>query len=177
MAEQPFGMLTYQVDRFNGILFGNAAATAQARMNNDFDRKELGGKHVDGAFHKLPDKMKHSLIMTALKHARQTTKEEAQALKKQRQHKLKKIETLKKAKILKATEEFTRSFILLEQYHSGACWKTKEEVTREYSKLTSETAKREAMKLQINIRTKGLGWTIMIHAWSKKQELCKQETN
>ena len=70
MAEQPFGMLTYQVDRFNGILFGNAAATAQARMNNDFDRKELGGEHVDGAFHKLLDKMKHSLIMTHLKYAR-----------------------------------------------------------------------------------------------------------
>ena len=69
---------------------------------------------------------------------------------------------------MKATEEFTRSFILLEQYHSGACWKTKEEVTREYTKLTSETAKREAMKLQINIRTKGLGWEIMIHPWSKK---------
>ena len=69
---------------------------------------------------------------------------------------------------MKATDEFTRSFILLEQYHSVACWKTKEEVTREYAKLTSETAKREAMKLQINIRTKGLGWEIMIHPWSKK---------
>ena len=157
MAEQPFGMLTYQVDRFNRILFGNAVATSQARMNNDFDRKELGGEHVDGAFHKLTDKKQHSLIMTALNYARQTTKEEAQALNKQRQHKLKTIETLKKAKILKATDEFTRSLILLEQYHSVACCKTKEEVTREYDKLTSETAKREAMKHQINIRTKGLG--------------------
>ena len=36
--------------------------------------------------------------MTALKYARQTTKEEKQALKKQRQHKLKKIETLKRKK-------------------------------------------------------------------------------
>ena len=56
LAEQRFGMLTYQVDQFNGILFWNAAATAQARMNGDFDRKELGGEHVDGAFHKLNDK-------------------------------------------------------------------------------------------------------------------------
>ena len=63
---------------------------------------------------------------------------------------------MKKAKILKATDEYTRALILLEQYHSVAYWKTKEEVTREYDKLTSETAKREAMKHQINIRTKGL---------------------
>ena len=27
LAEQPFGMLTYQVDRFNRILSGNVAAT------------------------------------------------------------------------------------------------------------------------------------------------------
>ena len=72
---QAFGMLIYQVDQSNGILFGNAAATAQAKMNDDFDRKKLGGEHVDGAFHKLNDKMQHSLIITALKYARQTTKE------------------------------------------------------------------------------------------------------
>ena len=59
LAEQPFGMLTYQVDWFNRTLFGNAAATAQARMNGDFDVKELEGGHVDGPFHKLNDKMKH----------------------------------------------------------------------------------------------------------------------
>ena len=70
---------------------------------------------------------------------------------------------------MKATEEYTRALILLETYHSVACWKTKEEVTREYDKLASETVKREAIKNQINIRTKGLGWTIMIHPWSKKR--------
>ena len=82
LSEQPFGMLTYQVDRFNRVLFGNAAATAQARMNGDFDREELGEGHVDGAFHKLTDKLKHSLLMTALKYARQTTVKESEALKK-----------------------------------------------------------------------------------------------
>ena len=39
LAEQPSGILTYQVDQFNGVLFGDVAATAQARMNGDFDRK------------------------------------------------------------------------------------------------------------------------------------------
>ena len=99
LAEQPFGMLTYQVDRFNRILFGNAAATAQARMNGDFDREELGEGHVDGAFHKLNDKLKHSLLITALKYARETTVKESDALKKQRNFKLKKMATLKAKKI------------------------------------------------------------------------------
>ena len=80
LTEQPFGMLTYQVDQFNRILFGNAAATAQARMNGDFNRNELGKGHVDGAFHRLNDKMKHSLLMTALKYAMQTTVKIAEAL-------------------------------------------------------------------------------------------------
>ena len=66
------------------------------------------------------------------------------------------IATLRKVKILKATEEYTKVIILLETYYSVACWKTEEKVTREYDQLTSETAKREAMKHQINIRTKGL---------------------
>ena len=97
-----------------------------------------------------------------------TPKEEAQALQKQRQHKLKTIDNLKKAKILKATEEYTTSLILLEQCHLVVRWKRKEEVTREYDKLISETAKREATKLQINIGAKGLIWTIMIHPWQKR---------
>ena len=95
LSEQPFGMLTYQVDRFNRVLFGNAAATAQARMNGDFDRAELGEGHVDGAFRKMTDKLKHSLLITALKYARETTIKESDALKKQRNFKLKKVATLK----------------------------------------------------------------------------------
>ena len=167
LSEQPFGMLTYQVDRFNRVLFGNAAATAQARMNGDFDRAELGEGHVDGAFHKLTDKLKHSLLITALKYARETTIKESDALKKQRNFKLKKMASLKAKKILKATDEYTKALIYIETYHSSACWKTEQRVRTEYNKLKSESAKKEAMKTQINIRTIGFGWTDMHHAWSK----------
>ena len=93
-------------------------------MNGDFDREELGERNVDGAFHKLNEKMKHSLLMTALKYARQTTVKEAEALKKQRNFKLNKLATLKAKKILKATDEYTKALILFETYHSSACWKT-----------------------------------------------------
>ena len=80
---------------------------------------------MDDAFHQPNDKIQHSLVMAALKYARKTTKEEAQALKKQRQHKLKTIATFKKARNLKATEEYIKALILIETYHSVACWKKK----------------------------------------------------
>ena len=167
LAEQSFGLLTHQVERFNRIGFGNAAATAQAKMNNDFDRKELEKEHADGAFHQLDGRIKHSLIMTSLKFASQARRDETEALKKQSQCKLDKKNALKKANILKATEEYAKALVLLEAYHSPACWKSVTEVETEYEKLTSETAKREAIKLQINIRVKGLGWKQMHHPWSK----------
>ena len=49
------------------IRFENVAGTAQAKMDKDFDRKELGKEHAGDAFHKLSDKMKHSLVMVALR--------------------------------------------------------------------------------------------------------------
>ena len=75
--------------------------------------------------------------------------------------------TLKAKKILKAIDEYTKALIYIETYHSLACWKTEQQVRTEYNNLKSETAKKEAMKIQINIRTIGFGWTGMHHTWSK----------
>ena len=53
------------------------------------------------------------------------------------------------------------------KYHLPAYWINEEEVEREFNKLTSELARKEVVKLKINIRTKGFGWKKMLHAWSK----------
>ena len=42
LAEHGFALCTQQVQMFNKIGIGNAAGAAQAKMNKDFDRKELG---------------------------------------------------------------------------------------------------------------------------------------
>jgi hypothetical protein len=169
LAEHGFAIFTQQVQTFNRIGIGNAAGTAQAKMNKDFDRKELGKKHVDGPFHQLNDKMQHSLVRVALSMAPKIRIEEAAALQKQSNYKLQKQNILKKAKIVAATEEYTQALVLIEQYHSPACLRNEEQVEREYVKLTSETAKINLMKQQITIRVKGFGWKETCHhPWSKE---------
>lgn len=86
LAESPFGSLTHQLDNFNMILSSNASAVSQARMNGDFNRKELGHKN-DGAFHQLSDQLKWALIVTELKFSGRVRREELDALEKQREHK------------------------------------------------------------------------------------------
>ena len=52
-------------------------------------------------------------------------------------------------------------------YNSPAGWRSKSKINQEYNKLKSESAKKKAMKLQIQIRVKGFGWKNLKHAWSK----------
>ena len=166
IAEQPFGRFSWQLDSYNRITFGNAAASAQARMNGDFDRKELG-YDVDGAFIRSTDHEQQSLIVTAIKCAKEERMKESEEMKKQREYKLKKKEEMLKKKILKATDEYTRALLLIESYHLAAGWKSVEDVDREYNMLSSESSKREAVKEQIRMRTDGFGWKKMHHAWSR----------
>ncbi len=167
IAEQPFGRLTWYIDNFNRIGIGNAAAQAQARMNGDFDRVELGFEK-DGAFHRCNWKKRYSLIATGLKYAEEERKKENEALRKQREHKRRKKELLLEKKILQASEDYTKALILIETYHSEAGWRSVEKIEHEYKNLKSETAKKEAMKLQIRIRVEGFGWKHLHHAWSTK---------
>ena len=41
LAEQSFGLLTHQIEKFNKIGFRNTEGTPHGKKNNDFDRKEL----------------------------------------------------------------------------------------------------------------------------------------
>jgi len=52
-------------------------------------------------------------------------------------------------------------------YHSSACWRTAASAQTHFKKLTSVTAKREAVKDQIRIRVLGFGWDDLHHPWSK----------
>ena len=68
LSEQSSGLPTHRIESLI-IKFGfeNTAGIAQAKMNKGFDRKELGKGHADGGFHQLNDKMKHFLVLVALK--------------------------------------------------------------------------------------------------------------
>eukprot|EP00324_Dicrateria_rotunda_P009207 CAMPEP_0206182066 /NCGR_PEP_ID=MMETSP1474-20131121/69241_1 /ASSEMBLY_ACC=CAM_ASM_001110 /TAXON_ID=97495 /ORGANISM="Imantonia sp., Strain RCC918" /LENGTH=301 /DNA_ID=CAMNT_0053596567 /DNA_START=24 /DNA_END=929 /DNA_ORIENTATION=- len=65
------------------------------------------------------------------------------------------------------TEIAIDALYYFDMFGSKACWKTPSAVTRELSKLKSEAARLEAVKEQIKMRSKGLGWAEFNHAWSK----------
>ena len=52
-------------------------------------------------------------------------------------------------------------------YHSDACWSTLTIARQRFSELTSETARKEAVKDQIWLRVIGFGWSDLHHPWSK----------
>ena len=72
-----------------------AGATTQARMNEDFKGKTVRDeKSMDGQFYRLSDLMKESLLAMALQQSEKCRKEQSEAIKKQREHKLTKKQAL-----------------------------------------------------------------------------------
>jgi len=68
----------------------------------------------------------------------------------------------------KATEEYIEGMYYRKMYDSAACLKGNVRVVDcELKKLTSDTARYDALKENIMIRVKGLGWEWCKHAWSK----------
>ena len=67
-------------------------------------------------------------------------------------------------------EDYIDALYYHKMYHSNACWKGNQRVvSRELKKLTSQTSKYLAIKENINMRVKGLGWDLCKHAWSRGQ--------
>ena len=73
------------------------------------------------------------------------------------------------ARLEKATEAYAQAVVLIQSYHSPAGWKTALQAQREYGKIANESLKLDAVKYQINIRTKGFGWKSCHHPWSKNR--------
>ena len=133
----------------------------QQKMPGDSNSKE-------GEFHTLSEKMKESLLAVALKNDLRVTKSHNIALKKQRDQKIEKKKALVNKAITKSTDELANRILLIEMYHQKR-WKSKEEVERKFNELGSETAKKEAVKEQIKMRSEGFGWKEECHhPWSIK---------
>ena len=167
-AESSFAGLTHNF-KCGRLLPGNAAATAQARLNGDFDREVLGHKS-NGAFHNLDIDHQQSLICTALQEAPKARKEEYDALQRQRHRKMKRQALLKQKKLECADRKYADGLVYIEIYHSDGGWKTEREVNENYAALDSNNKKLSAIKEQINIRVKGFGWKDCHHPWSQGGE-------
>lgn len=165
-AESPFAALTRQMQQYGRLLGIHAAGMGQAKYNGDFYR-DIKDKSKNGLYHQLPPDMHASLLKFALKIAPEVRKAESAALDRQRAAKAKRQALLRKKKLEACQREYANALTYIEMYHSRACWRTATEVRRAFSELTSETARKEAVKEQIRLRVVGFGWKDLHHPWSK----------
>jgi hypothetical protein len=165
-AESPFASLTRQLQQFGRMLGIHASAVGHARINGDFVR-DYKNPDNDGAYHKLSDEMRSSLLTFALQVAPAIRKTEQTALDKQREAKRVKQEMLRKNKMLAMQKEYANALTYIDMFNSSACWETKSIAQTEFRKLQSKTAKLDAVKEQIRIRVLGFGWKDLHHPWSK----------
>ena len=75
----------------------------------------------------------------------------------QREEKLRKQELIKAQGLEKAEKKHIEARLWFEKYNSLA-WKTPREVNSKLQRVESKTNKIKELKLQINIRVKGLGF-------------------
>ena len=165
-AESPFASLTRQLQQFGRMLGIHASAVGHARINGDFNR-DFKNSGNDGAYHRLSDEMRSSLLTFALQLAPVIRKSEKTALDKQREAKRVKQEQLRKKKMLAMQTEYAHALTYIDMFNSVACWRTKSIATTEFGKIQSKTAKLDAVKEQIRIRVLGFGWKDLHHPWSK----------
>ena len=100
-SESPFTQLTRQLQSFVLVLGINAAAVGNARHNGDF-RRSSGDYEGEGAFHKLSDEMRESLIRFSNSLVPTVKQVERDAIEQQRKAKWMKMELLRKKKLLAA---------------------------------------------------------------------------
>ena len=67
----------------------------------------------------------------------------------------------------KAQEGLTDALYYHDMFDSAACWMNARQIDTELRKLTSNTAKIDALKENIRIRVIGLGWSDLATPWSR----------
>ena len=175
VCESPFGTISDQLSKFLMISLGHASATGLARTNKDFYRNvvELCTRDChtkprgdNGWFHELDMQMQQSLIQTAVELSAEVRKSEQDALTRQREKRREKEATLRDNKLKNVQKSYINKLFYRDMYDSARRWKNKNQVDTELGKIGSETAKKDALKEQIRIYVKGLGWEEAHHAWS-----------
>ena len=111
--------------------------------------------------------MKDSLIQMALERAPNQCITDNIDLENQRAEKKRKRDLIKEKNLDKSTSDHIDAWFYYEKYYSTARWKTKKQIDREISTITTKTDRLKSLKIQINIYVKGLGWNDVTTPWSK----------
>jgi hypothetical protein len=120
-----------------------------------------------GLFHSLSVEMREALITMAARDYHSELATDRADLEGQRTARRRKEELASEKGRESASEAYIDALYYYEMWGSAACWKTAAKADTEYAKLTSKSARVEALKEQIRIRVEGLGWSDLACAWSK----------
>ena len=131
-------------------------------------RKSKSDKKPLGLFHQFDVELREALVLVAMEDAPTTRQQNNDDLNRQAKARRRKEELAKEQNMQKATDEYIEACYYHMMYNSDACWKGDQRVVAcELKKLTSTTAKLDALKENIKIRWKGFNWDWCQHAWSK----------
>lgn len=178
ISESLHASSTYNLQLGSTIRLDHCAAEGQTRSNNDLGRDHLSlvtgrkpkldrnSKGI-GTFHKLPQELQRTAILSAQENAGDNKRRFDIALEKQFEKRRMKEEIALQEKYKGASNDYIVAIYFFEQFHSPRCWNTVEEAEEFYSELKSESKRLEAVKEQILIRYLGLGWEDAHHPWSE----------
>ncbi len=171
-AESTLGGTTANIQRFGRIALSSAGAVIDMKRNAFLKQDAIVTKknpstNPSGLFHQFPHELQEVIVRVAMKDAPATRLRNNEDLALQAKARCVKEEMIKK-NMEKATEEYIEGMYYRKMYDSAACWKGNVRVIdHQLKKLTSDTAQYDALKENIMMRVKGLGWDWCKHAWSK----------
>ena len=176
--EEVFATFMEALSTAGRVGLDGAAGQGQARYNNDMGRAHKSmvsgrrGKEQDpnamiGIFHRLPEELTDSLIITGRRHSKATRRDFNRRLRLQEEKSEQKEKLAKEKKLKASREDFMNASYFHQQYNSPCCSMTAPQAFREFDKLTTNAARYQYLKEQILIRYVGLGWEEAYHPWSK----------
>ena len=119
-------------------------------------------------FHKIDDILRHAIILVAMPDALSRRRRNNEDHELQAKARRKKEDLAKEKNMGKATEEYIKASYLIGIINSDVCVKNNpKNVEKLLKKLTSMTAKYDALKKNIVILVKGFNWEWCKHAWTK----------
>ena len=146
-----------------------AAGQGQARYNNDMGRgahesmvsgrrgKEQAPNAMIGIFHRLPEELTNSLIVTGQRHGKATRRDFNRRLRLQEEKSEQKEKLAREKKLKASKDDFMNESYLHQQYNSSRCSMTAPQAFWGFDKLMTNAARYRYLKEQILIRYVGLG--------------------
>lgn len=180
LAESSFAGVTAQVQCYGRIGMSAAAAVSdvgrngflfrgtprpqlkRASKNTNIKKKEI----KRGLYHGLPKELQITLMMTCMEDSPATRKKNNENLERARDWRAQKEELAKVKGLEDAEDEFIESLIYHKMWDSDACWKEIADVTSNLRRIKTKCGKYAALKDNIRIRWKGLGWAECETRWT-----------